>query len=298
MKSKLNKQQKKYIKACDSKELRKELKRFFRKENKYGKIKYEFVQSTTGKIGFPSETTNDNSLTKETLESLTNPDLIEKKKSLEDSIEQHIEEQEILKLSESYKGPMEFCVEITYDNKEVLEKIWKDFHNDRVGYLDNNFLHSNSLHTYCYSSNVSEDNSKPIQVVSTEEFLRYIGKEELIDNGEKFEMYKRGEYSENNTLEFDLPKTPHKDKKGNLFLDSGIFQSETFNDEVTKISKFYNDKILEELINYTPPAPNKVKKYTVEDMEKCFNESRLTHPVIGFKHTNFAEYLKLLKNEL
>ena len=34
MKSKLNKQQKKYIKACDCKELRKELKRFLKKENK------------------------------------------------------------------------------------------------------------------------------------------------------------------------------------------------------------------------------------------------------------------------
>lgn len=297
MKSKLSKQQKKYIKACDSKELKKLLKKFFKKENEistpicfmdlsvsfqdnYNILELKKMQSEAIK------NTNENSLTKETLESLTNPDLIEKKKSLEDSIEQHLEKQEILKLSESYKGPMVFCVEITDDNKEVLEKIWKDFHNDRVGYLDNNFLHSNSLHTYCYSSNVSEDNSKPIQVVSTEEFLRYIGKESLIPKQE----------NDKTILEFDLPKKLHKNEKGVLFMDYGDRKSEDFMEQVENMKKYFDVNLIKEFINYTPPDPNKVKKYTEEDMEKCFIESRLTHPIIGFKHTNFSEYLKSIEH--
>ena len=40
---------------------------------------------------------------------------------------------------------------------------------------------------------------------------------------------------------------------------------------------------------------NSEKKYTEEDMQKCFEESRLTHPVIGFKHESFAKYLDSLK---
>jgi hypothetical protein len=38
------------------------------------------------------------------------------------------------------------------------------------------------------------------------------------------------------------------------------------------------------------------KKYTEEDMRKAFEESRLTHSMIGFKHKNFDDYLNSLKN--
>lgn len=147
MKSKLNKQQKKYIKACDCKELRKELKRFFRKENKYGKIKYEFVQSTNGKIGFPSETTNDNSLTKETLESLTNPDLIEKRKDFHNAIDEHIEkgkdELDFLFKKEKHTEPLEFDLpkkDIGTHTVELREDsiIFKDLDDDIVKFLSVN----------------------------------------------------------------------------------------------------------------------------------------------------------------
>lgn len=35
--------------------------------------------------------------------------------------------------------------------------------------------------------------------------------------------------------------------------------------------------------------------FTMSDMQKCFDESRLTHPMIGFKHDNLNDYLKWLK---
>ena len=34
------------------------------------------------------------------------------------------------------------------------------------------------------------------------------------------------------------------------------------------------------------------KLFTEEDMRKCFDESRLTHPMVGFKHDTFDSYLK------
>lgn len=35
-------------------------------------------------------------------------------------------------------------------------------------------------------------------------------------------------------------------------------------------------------------------KFTEEDMRNCFEQSRLTHPMVGFKHDTFDEYLKAL----
>lgn len=37
------------------------------------------------------------------------------------------------------------------------------------------------------------------------------------------------------------------------------------------------------------------KKYTEEDMFKCFQESRITNATIGFKHIDFAQYLNSLE---
>ena len=34
--------------------------------------------------------------------------------------------------------------------------------------------------------------------------------------------------------------------------------------------------------------------YTEEEMLECFNESRLTHQIIGFKYDTFSDYLKTL----
>lgn len=197
-KTKLNKQQKKYIKACDSKELRKELKRFFKKENqllqeakdtpivfKNGVFRTNnpiIIKYLNGLLSVkPFEKTSDtiiwndrfvedkNSLTKETLESLTNPDLIEKKKDFEDCIENHL-----IKVG--------YCGKVDWDQK--IEKEIRE------------------------------------------------------------------------TLEFDLPKTYKK---------------------------------IDELLNTIKLT------YSQEDMLNCFQESRLTHPMVGFKHDSFASYLESLK---
>lgn len=37
------------------------------------------------------------------------------------------------------------------------------------------------------------------------------------------------------------------------------------------------------------------KTYTASQMKECFWESRLTNPMIGFKHDTFEDYLKTIK---
>lgn len=33
------------------------------------------------------------------------------------------------------------------------------------------------------------------------------------------------------------------------------------------------------------------QKYTIEDMQYCFEQSRLTHPMVGFKYDSFLDFL-------
>jgi hypothetical protein len=40
---------------------------------------------------------------------------------------------------------------------------------------------------------------------------------------------------------------------------------------------------------------NNQRMFTLEQMKDCFEESRLTHPMIGFKHNTFEEYIKTVK---
>lgn len=47
---------------------------------------------------------------------------------------------------------------------------------------------------------------------------------------------------------------------------------------------------------YTSDVRELIKlTYSVDEMRECFNESRLTHPVIGFKHKDFEDYKSYLK---
>ncbi len=61
--------------------------------------------------------------------------------------------------------------------------------------------------------------------------------------------------------------------------------------EVNNMAKLYNVKLLEELVNLKP----KEKLYTQDQMLDCFNESRLTNPITGFKFDSFAAYLDSLE---
>lgn len=160
-----------------------------------------------------------NSLTKEEIFDLTNPSMFFPE--IIDKIKMRRKEQEIISKSNVNSIPPEFCVKITEENKDVLQEIWSNFHKNIVRNLNvGSFLFSNSLFTFCFQSNEEFKKSK---IVSTEEFLIYIGKEELIKDYQFFKectniskMYspklleKLVEFSEKarkqKPLEFDLPK--------------------------------------------------------------------------------------------
>lgn len=74
-------------------------------------------------------------------------------------------------------------------------------------------------------------------------------------------------------------------------LDYGAISERIFND-----SENLGVNIKNKNIKFYLPKP---KTYTQEDMEKCFNEARLTtHPLTAsFKHENLASYLKSLSDE-
>lgn len=161
------------------------------------------------------------------------------------------EKQDIIEKSNNNDIPMEFCVEITKENVACLTFIWATFHKDTFGILKpGSFLHSNSLFTYCIQSNVPTNN-KIVYIVSTEEFLRYIGKEDLTpkENNHKFIDY--GEFKNEipdfkhnfnqKPLEFDLPK---KEDKVCLFIDE-IINHASFPEKYIdkKILKAYLDLI-------------------------------------------------------
>jgi hypothetical protein len=330
MKSKLNKQQKKYIKACNSKELRKELKGIFKKLNKNEfKIKItpvvfeegKFITNNPSTIQFLnnhpmfnsqisraefeningkgvawSETNSKeiNEKFKETLESLTNPDLIDKRKEFHNAIDEHLEKEEIIKLSNSYNGPMEFCVKITNVNKDILQNIYNTFHKDKSGILDTNrFLHSNSLHTYCFSSNVASNDFKKIELVPTDEFLRYIGKEHLIEKPK--------------TLEFDLPKTSHE--KGKEVEEDALKKitelpiEDYYIENTNHLCWIYNRLILHNenpnydyMIKLHEIALNYIENpYSEEDMFKCFQGARRMSKPLLFEFDSFASYLEYLQ---
>lgn len=60
------------------------------------------------------------------------------------------------------------------------------------------------------------------------------------------------------------------------WLDEGIHVTEY------GVRPIYNFKLLEELKNYEPPHPDKVKKYTKEDLENAFNTGRNSFETIDF----------------
>ena len=73
--------------------------------------------------------------------------------------------------------PKQFCVEITEDNKKVLEKIWDDFKITKACLPKCKYMFSNLEFTVIYFN----DCTNGIKVVSTEEFLKRIGREDLIE---------------------------------------------------------------------------------------------------------------------
>jgi hypothetical protein len=78
--------------------------------------------------------------------------------------------------------PIEFCVEVTDGNKEVLQQIWAKRGQAVIG----NYLVTNSLNTFLIQNDepflwIEDFGKKQLPTVTTEEFLKYIGKEDLIN---------------------------------------------------------------------------------------------------------------------
>jgi len=86
-----------------------------------------------------------------------------------------IESKEILEKSKEPQPPTEFCVEITPENRSILEGIYcKQYNYEKIDFLGKYFC---SKPNSFFSSDNTE-NQYPI--VTTEEFLKYIGREDLI----------------------------------------------------------------------------------------------------------------------
>jgi hypothetical protein len=100
-----------------------------------------------------------------------------------ENIEVEIEAKELIeKSNEVAKLPTDFCVKITDENRDVLQEIWSKRGQAVVG----NYLITNSLNTYLMQNNepfleIENFGKKELPIVETDEFLKYIGREDLID---------------------------------------------------------------------------------------------------------------------
>ncbi len=184
--------------------------------------------------------------------------------------------------------PKEFCVEITKDNQEVLLKV-QIFKCPENPYLfERKYMFTNSLFTKLWYADLIIGKAK---VVSTEEFLTYIGKEDLIE--------RKG------TKISDLPQTIIP-KDNDYVVEPNIFdrQQKLFNylsNECgfTALQSQMQDieDIVKEMIK--PTETVEPKTYTLEDMEDSFFAGRIFPPRImtGIKSydCSFTDYIKSLK---
>lgn len=54
----------------------------------------------------------------------------------------------------------------------------------------------------------------------------------------------------------------------------------------------YHNEVVENSPEWFEEKKPLLKQYTIDDMRLCFNESRLTNPMIGFIHDTFEEFIK------
>ncbi len=96
-----------------------------------------------------------------------------------------IEKEEIIYKSNNSEIPKEFCVEITNENIDIFQKIQREYH--KIPDLDlaiGSYFFINKLKSRFLTDLLT------VKIVSTEEFLRYIGKEDLIETPkDKFSQF-------------------------------------------------------------------------------------------------------------
>ena len=96
-------------------------------------------------------------------------------------------------------------------------------------------------------------------------------------------VFENAVYSRKEIL--DLLKDCFPEKKLTGIQTNGVYN-------ISASQQIYNFE--QELINLGKTKAEllmKEHKYTIEDLKKCFEESRLTHHIIGFKHQTFEEFL-------
>jgi hypothetical protein len=193
-----------------------------------------------------------------------------------ENTEVEIETKELIeKSNEVAKLLTDFCVKITDENREVLEKVSQKIRN-KTCKLGDGFLQSNSLATYVCVSKTSKlyEDKRPSKIVTTDEFLKYIGREDLIErksvkiselkelkplgefkanyNPEEIELVKHNinqrEVTEQGSelLKFDMLEKEDKNlysEMALLFLDKGFSSFLSLNDaiEIEKLVLKYNE---------------------------------------------------------
>jgi hypothetical protein len=220
-------------------------------------------------------------------------------------------------------APKEFCVKITDENKNKLEVIWNDFHKEKnmklaVGF----YMHSNSLFTYMIQSSSMSVCSAVVfiekpKLVSTEEFLSYIGKEELIEkpktkayNGFAFDPLlhisdeaghrKQVTYNQNKLRNDVVPKS-QKDVKAQteninyretpLTSDECVKPKTNICDRQQNLFNYLSNECsftalqsqmndIEDIVKKMIKSTETVetKTYTLEDMKNSFLVGRIAHP--------------------
>lgn len=118
----------------------------------------------------------------------------------------------------------------------------------------------------------------------------YILQKDLPDSkiGDKYIFLPlQGAYYKNGDLNSSYWDAPWVERNPEWFKPFTPFDNlMEFSKTLTEDQRQKFDKVLEDQKDY---------EFTVTDMFKCFQQSRLTNPMVGFKHDTFDDYLKTLK---
>lgn len=227
------------------------------------------------------------------------------------------------KITETTDAPKEFCVEITKENKEVLQRLKNIYHKIASDFPitpRGKFLVSNSLFSYFF---YTEENyieiegfgKKELPIVSTEEFLTYIGREDLIkyDAGKVItNQDEAGHWKQvtDNPYKLWNDVVPKKisdftqtilPKDNDYVVEPNIFdrQQKLFNYLSTECSFTALQSQMQDIEDIVkgmikPTETVEPKTYTLEDMEECFNASMADYK-LNYIYFNFKHYLDSLK---
>lgn len=148
---------------------------------------------------------------------------------------------------------------------------------------------------------ISEEKEKELFLNNQflQDFLDKCDNLKIIQNFKtKCAKHKNYEYaSKFRQKEKDILDTYSRDKLYELVEKGTIQLRDLINSENRKTEKLFSkpegERIDVEKIQF---ANDNSKQFTLEDMKHAFAESRLTHPMLGFKHSTFEDYIESLKN--